>query len=133
MFGVSCETPFLFLSIRDVEPPSKDDDDDGGGEKTDRKDLSLEMPMMKRNISSDEEFETLYTLSAETETFTCLVCMDDNAKFEEGFAMQCGHWACVDCWMGYISSFVNDGAYCTCALCQGTCHALVNGFDLTQR
>ena len=129
----ACAVPIWF---RGAEPPEKDAGDDDGDKGEGDADkcsppLSLGMPSMKRHVSSQEDFEALYGLSSEEEAFECFVCMDEVAKFEgDGFAMECGHWACVDCWAGYVSSFVNDGArLCSC----GSSESIFENFAVGRR
>uniref|UniRef100_A0ACD5YG22 Uncharacterized protein n=1 Tax=Avena sativa TaxID=4498 RepID=A0ACD5YG22_AVESA len=56
---------------------------------------------------------------------TCGICFDEYSPSELSSA-SCGHFYCHECWEGYISTSINDGAGCLALRCpEPSCTAMV--------
>lgn len=57
----------------------------------------------------------------------CAVCYDTVEHHDQGHALQCGHWFCLDCWKGHCHEAIDSGLAMMRASCPGEgCPRLVD-------
>jgi len=77
------------------------------GDSTGYGDSGLSPPPM-RGKKSFFDIDDVRIAQPTVETYNCNVCMD-KYPVAEGMSLSCGHWACLDCFTGYLESQISSG------------------------
>jgi hypothetical protein len=64
--------------------------------------------------------------AGQTSSTTCMICMDDIKKQEDGLTMSCSHTFCKGCWLGYFQVMIKEGRACDMMCMAYKCGAICN-------
>jgi len=78
-----------------------------GGESKESEDKDISPPAMVAK-KSYFDVDDVRILRAACESYKCNVCIDEY-PIAQGITLSCGHWACLDCFTGYLESQIGSG------------------------